>query len=622
MKKILLLLIFCTALFSVNSFAQKQAVKWYFGNNAAMDFLSGTPVPFSGSAMTMLEGVASIADTAGNTLFYTNGYKVWNKNNLQMPNGTGLLGDNNSAQAAIIVPWPGNPNQYFIFTTPTWGTGELRYSVVDMTLLGGLGDVTSKNVALFSNSTEKVTAVYHANGTDIWVIGHEWLTNNFYSYLVTAAGVNTTPVITSSGTIASGTLGFAGYMKASHKGHKLAYACTVGMDLVELFDFDNATGIPSNPVTINSIDNAYGLEFSPDDSKLYVTEENPQIICQWDVNAGSAAAIIASQVNLTGSGGDAFAALQLGPDGKIYMANRFSNKIGVINLPNAAGTACNFTDDVITLTSGSNQYGLPNYFQSYFDSSGVSLNPQSAFNASDTTICQKFCMDFFDQSANDPTSWEWSFPGGVPSSSTDQHPTQICYNNPGFYDVTLVTTNAYGTDTLTLSGYITVYSTPPFPTITQNGNVLTCSNASSYQWQFNSVDIPGATSQSYTATQTGYYTVIISDENGCVSSTTLFVEVTGIDNAISENEISIYPNPSSGKFVIEYSGAMTTGKISIDLVNTLGQKVFSSLESQSIGTSHWKKEIDVSYAVRGVYYLEIKSTNLFVRKKIVISHPD
>src|SRR6187549_3169721 len=130
----------------ISASAQKQATKWYFGNNAGIDFLSGSPVPFSGSAMTMLEGVASIADTAGNTLFYTNGSQVWNSNNTQMPNGFGLLGDNNSAQAAIIVPDPGNANQYYIFTTPTNGSGAMNYSVVDMTLQSGLGDVTDKNV--------------------------------------------------------------------------------------------------------------------------------------------------------------------------------------------------------------------------------------------------------------------------------------------------------------------------------------------------------------------------------------------------------------------------------------------------------------------------------------------
>src|SRR5262249_55481423 len=154
----------------------------------------------------------------------------------------------------------------------------------------------------------------------------------------------------------------------------------------------------------------------------------------------------------------------------------------------------------------------------------------------------KFCTNFFDQSTNNPTSWQWSFPGGTPSSSTEQNPTNICYNLPGTYDVTLITTNAYGSDTLTLNNYITVYATPPFPTITQNGNTLTCTPAyTAYQWQLNAVDIPGATQQSYTYTQNGLYTVLAYDSNGC--SNYANIEITGVENVVSDFSVSISPNP-------------------------------------------------------------------------------
>ncbi len=240
--------------------------------------------------------------------------------------------------------------------------------------------------------------------------------------------------------------------------------------------------------------------------------------------------------------------------------------------------------------------------------------PHSAFQSSDTTICQKFCIDFFDQSSNSPVSWQWIFDGGTPASSTDQNPAQICYNNPGVYDVTLITTNSYGSDTLILNSYITVYSTPPFPTITVNGNVLTSSNASGYQWQFNSVDIPGATNQSYTATQTGFYTVIITDENGCVSAATVYVDVTGIENLANGPGFSVYPNPSNGNFTIVFSTG-TSGTVSIELVNTLGQKIFSSKEDFY---SHDKKEIHLNEIERGIYFLEFISEDLYLRKKITV----
>jgi PKD repeat protein len=237
----------------------------------------------------------------------------------------------------------------------------------------------------------------------------------------------------------------------------------------------------------------------------------------------------------------------------------------------------------------------------------------------------------------------WLFPGGAPSSSTAQNPTGICYDIPGVYDVTLITTNANGTDTITLHNYITVYPTPPFPTITQVDYTLTSSPANSYQWQFNSADIPGATNQSYTILQSGYYTVVVGDSNGCINSFTEYVLISGFDDVMSNANISIYPNPSSGDFIVEFSWAKASengwlngqivGDASIDVVNTLGQIIFSSAEFQSIGTSQfsegvsqgvlmdhsYKKEIDLGNVATGFYFIEIKTVNEFWRKKILIS---
>ena len=251
------------------------------------------------------------------------------------------------------------------------------------------------------------------------------------------------------------------------------------------------------------------------------------------------------------------------------------------------------------------------------------------FACNNQNVCEKFCVNFFDSSTNNPIAWQWLFPGGSPSSSTDQNPANICYNVPGVYNVTLITTTANGTDTLTLSNYITVYSTPPLPTISQVGYTLTSSSATSYQWQFNSVNIPGATNQSYTVLQSGYYTVIVSDSNGCVNSASIKVTISGIDE-VSDANVSIYPNPSSGNFIIEFSDGFIAGEVSIDVVNTLSQKVFSSTEKIhnsvfSEGVHSDRKEIDLSngtaYDVSsGVYFVEIKTQRTFVKKKIIINN--
>jgi PKD repeat protein len=182
--------------------------------------------------------------------------------------------------------------------------------------------------------------------------------------------------------------------------------------------------------------------------------------------------------------------------------------------------------------------------------------------------------------------------------------------------VTLITTNATGNDTLVLSGYITVYATPAFPTITQNGSTLTSSPASGYQWQFNSVDIAGATNQSYTATQNGFYTVIVSDSNGCVNSTTLYVDVTGIDDLPDGILLSIYPNPSGGNLVIDASGIQAGSIIAIKVINSLGQIIYASTEI--ISSPFLKKNLTLDDAPPGIYFLEISTDNAWLKRKITL----
>lgn len=607
------LFFFCFLLLNVNVSAQKETTKWYFGNNAALDFLSGAPVAIAGSNMTALEGVSSIADSNGTTLFYTNGVSVWNVLNQTMPNGFGLFGDDNSAQSALIIQDPGNSGLYYIFTTPTNANNGMHYSIVDMSLQGGLGDVLIKNVFMFANATEKVSAVRHANGTDIWVIGHEWNTNNFYVFLLTQSGLVPIPSVSSVGSIHNGVLGFAGYMKASHQGHKIAYAITISLNIVELFDFDNSTGIVSNPVLMNNIQEAYGIEFSPDDSKLYATSENPGELFQWDVNAGSSAAIIASQMIVGNDvGGQAFASLQLAYDGKIYLANRFSNFLGVINNPNAAGLACNFVDNAITLTQGSSQYGLPNYFQSYFDTTAVStVIPVVSFQSSDTSFCGKTCLDFFDFSTNNPTSWQWLFPGADSIASNVQNPTSICYNSYGSFDVTLIACNAAGCDTLTIPGFINEYQPPAVPTVTGSNDTLFSSLAYSYQWYGSSGIITGATNQFYVYPQPGSYYVIITDSNGCATSS--IVINTGVNEIINDiTYFDVFPNPTTGNITISFHRNINE-QMEIKVIDITGRMLLQSKVNSK------NKVLNLQPFADGIYMLCITNGTTIWNKKLILN---
>ncbi|MBR77710.1 MAG: hypothetical protein CMD36_07355, partial [Flavobacteriales bacterium] len=155
----------------------KEGYSWCFGWSAGLDFSSGSPVAAICSLSTS-EGCASISDTNGNLLFYTDGSIVWDKNHVSMPNGIGLTGHFSSSQSAVIVKKPASTTNYYIFTLDGIGSGYsitwdgLYYSEVDMTLNGGLGDViaSTKNTPVISHTAEKIAVVKHDNDTDFWIV--------------------------------------------------------------------------------------------------------------------------------------------------------------------------------------------------------------------------------------------------------------------------------------------------------------------------------------------------------------------------------------------------------------------------------------------------------------------
>ncbi|HYV91479.1 MAG TPA: kelch repeat-containing protein [Chitinophagales bacterium] len=191
-----------------------------------------------------------------------------------------------------------------------------------------------------------------------------------------------------------------------------------------------------------------------------------------------------------------------------------------------------------------------------------------------THVCENSCVDFFDSVSSNATAWQWLFPGAVPSSSADQNPTNICYPDSGLYNVTLIITTPFGNDTLTMSNYITVNATP-LPTITQNGDVLTCSSASAYQWQLSNTDISGATEQSYTYTESGLYTVLVTDSNGCSNYASIEVNVQVIENCSFIIPDAFSPNNDGNN---DQFHLLQTGIILQDLsvFNRWGEKVFET----------------------------------------------
>ena len=289
---------------SYEIFSQGESRFWYFGRKAGLDFSTNPPTMLGNGAQNygdVDEGHATISDKNGNLLFYTNGMTIWNRNHAPMPNGTGLMGHWSSTQCATIFPVPGSSTQYYVITSPVTGsTDRYRWNIIDMTLNGGLGDIktpvaNNKNQILPSCPTyvmEALTSVPHANGTDIWVIGHTADDpstgsinegGSFLVWLVTSSGITFS---------ASYTLGYAypqnagvsrgiGIMKSNSCFTRLAISYYNESSRFEVFSFNNSTGAVGNmPAPINAplvltqfrdasgnmvpiSQYAYGVEFSP-----------------------------------------------------------------------------------------------------------------------------------------------------------------------------------------------------------------------------------------------------------------------------------------------------------------------------------------------------------------------
>lgn len=357
-------LIYAKDIVKKRSVGNENAI-WYFGNRAGLDFTSGTPIALTDGQQNTVEGCATVSDSNGQLLFYTDGVTVWDATHNPMPNGTGLFGNRTSTQTALIIPIPEQSGQYYLFTTDALISGNgLNYSIIDMSLNGGLGDVTNaKNVSLLPTATEKLAAITHCNGQDIWVITHEWNSDAFYAYLVTSTIIHA-PVITNIGPVQMGGVGnSAGYLKASPNGDQLALALAGTLSAFELYDFDRISGNISNYINLNvgTCTVEYGVAFSPDGTKLYGTCTGENELIQFDLLAGSGTDILNS-ATIVGSSTDDIRALQRGIDDKIYIAKVNQNNLARIEFPNALGLACTYTDNAVNLNGVNSRWGLPTIY--------------------------------------------------------------------------------------------------------------------------------------------------------------------------------------------------------------------------------------------------------------------
>ena len=546
---------------------ESQGVKWYFGQNAGLDFSGGgTPKPIEDGKLSTIEGSSSIANTKGILLFYTDGITVYDKdgkimkslvpgdtNAVQLP----LDGNTHSTQSALIVPKPtcrGCEYLYYVYTTSEIrGKKTLTYSVVDMRQNGGKGAVVEKNIPLSSESTEQSTAVENKRDSTYWVITRVYGTNKFEVRHLTR-GESADPVTYTGGQVIDSLASAEGYMKigpadttSGNEGNRPVAVVIPGppKNSVDLYTFNDSTGVLTFNRTLDlgpTPPKAYGVEFSPDGNSLYATMladtnadgslKGASYIVKYDLTQRDSL-LTQSRTVVDSSTTRQYGSIQIAPDGRIYIAVKGSSSLATIENPNGG-----LLDSLIFNPSGQtlggkiSQLGLPNLVANFNDQSsgpGVTYsdtctNGPTVFQISPNCpkLKEAYTLDFGD--------------GSRPTSTTSTQPITHSYTKPGPYYISLriITRTSSGgicKDTL-IKDTLTILETPP--DIKLGADTAICNKkgilldmkvqAKLYAWLVNGSVV--GRQKTLQLQRPGYYKVIALAANGeCFKSDTIEVQI-------------------------------------------------------------------------------------------------
>jgi gliding motility-associated-like protein len=606
--------------------SERQADIWYFGEHAGIEFLDGTATPLTNqNVMVSYKSSAVISDSTGNLLFFTDAKSVWDRTFNKMPYSPSLEGDLGVSEPCLIIPQPGNSGLYYIFTVDvlaympdnTYETKGFEYSIVNMKSNNGLGNgTTTWNTPLLTPVSQKLTAVYHRNGKDVWIITHKWNSDEFYSYLLDSKGISN-PVVSSAGPVEGGDYSSQtnawGYMKASPDGSRIALAVS-GTNAVELYNFDNSSGVVSNPqsYTFNYPDiSPYGIEFSQDSRKVYASllhlpgqvPTKPSRIFQFDLNSGWS-----NPVQLDSIVGVRWGGMQLATDGKIYLSRTVNlvsrlDSLDVIYNPTRPGLECNFDklnhvpNSLFYLNGGKSTYGLPDFMQSYFQ--------RPIFTHDSVCFGDVTRFNITNKSNIDSVFWEF----GDGSTSNQLTPTHL-YANTGNYKVRL--TEKFNGKSFPDSVNLTIYSNP----VVSLGDTILMYNGSSvklhagggfmeYLWSTN------ATDSIIEVGSGGNYWVMVKDFHCCINSDSVFV-----------NDFKFYlPNAFAPDGVNKIFKPLTVYKnvnYSLFIYDRWGQQVFESHEIDKgwDGTMGGQKCMPETYA--WVINVDFLGSDIVTNGKIVL----
>ncbi|MEA3495741.1 MAG: PKD domain-containing protein, partial [Bacteroidota bacterium] len=508
-----------------------------------MKFENDSVIKLYDSKMPSRRGGSCISDKNGNLLFY--GCKVgtgilYNKNHDTLKNSPGFYISSAADQTPIIIPMPGNPDIYYLFTLirPQYDIPDsvrgFWYHIVDISKDNGKGEMILKNQKICDNVTEQISATFHADKKSVWIMVREYNTNNFKAYLLGNTGLDTTPVFSSAGTIINDIDWCTGQMKFSVSGSKVANIISGGT-MVDICNFDNKTGEVTAGSTVyfdtnyvnQSLHPLHGCEFSPNENFLYVSTSGlPGRLFQIDISSGIESIMRNSIDTIFVNPGDRdYYCLQIGIDQKIYIA-RSGYYLGCINNPDKKGIVCDYNDSAIYFSPpGFVKMSLPTFLQSYFYLPDIEIRntcfgDSTSFTMHETSKIDSVFWDFGDN------SYAWT---DFSQSKFGKH----IYADTGVYKVIAYVFHNNLTDTLDREFRISNYAFADFSVLDSSQCLLdnefhfydtsfAIDGSMTYEWDFG--DSTGSFQQnpvkSFLLSDTFNIQLTVTSSYGCETSIT------------------------------------------------------------------------------------------------------
>ena len=647
------LLLFC----SVSLFAQGENNVWAFGDGMVLDFNDTDTPKLSSSSMVSVEGCASISDESGRLLFYSNGNLVWDRNNNIMPNSIGLLGNTgtSSYQGVAIVPFYGDKNRFYLFVTEAnehinedFEPGYLRYSVIDLTLNSGFGDVVPslKNIIIDSMVGEMLTEI-KGDGCFTWLLVHRIDTAIFHAFKIGSSELEVSPVISTSGkVIADPIYGGRPYsqamMRGSPDGKFIANMARNDDNYVfELHKFNSKSGKVSEGFIFS--DKCWGgLEFSGDSKFLYTSETDGLFQYKTPL-INDTAKFKSSSLLISTEFTDFISSFRMGVDRKIYILDR-DYKLSRIISPNKEGILCDFQKNLIQLPRSSFYLGtpvvVPNLIERYsrlIDSTNCRSNeieiiadknwnnhlwstgektpsikvsksstvwvattvdacrvaidtfkvvlPKVFSKLRDTVVCNDNFVSLDAQT--DDAIYKWQ-DGSTSATFTT--------NQAGKYWVNVITPECNVTDTIIVNDGNFIFDLGENRSVCAEEEFKLQPNiVGNYLWQ------DGSDAKIYTVKETGHYHLKVR-RGGCFSADSIFISKVKCNNCLLLPNV-FTPNNDSKNDVFRPMISCPVLNYTFKIVNRYGQLVFES----SNPSAFWDGKFKNQDAEVGVYYYFIEA---------------